>query len=56
VTTTKTGEQSDKDGMTLDEIGAFVQDAMRLGIPGDARVTAIIKLGSARVKKIEVKG
>jgi hypothetical protein len=56
MTTTKTGEQSDKDGMTLDEIGAFVQEAMRLGIPGDSRVTAIVKIGSARVKKIEVKG
>jgi hypothetical protein len=56
MTTTKTGEQSDKDGMTLDEVGAFVQEAMRLGIPGDARVTAIVKIGSARVKKIEVKG
>lgn len=56
MTTTKTGEQSDRDGMTLDEIGAWVQEAMRLGIPGDARPTAVIKIGSARIKKIEVKG
>lgn len=56
MTTTKTGEQSDKDGMTLDEVASWVQEAMRLGIPGDARVTAVIKIGSARVKKIEVRG
>jgi hypothetical protein len=56
VTTTKTGEQSDKDGMTLDEIASWVQEAMRLGIPGDARPIAVIKFGSARVKKLEVKG
>ena len=56
MTTTKTGEQSDKDGMTLDEIAKWVQEAMRLEIPGDSRVTAVIKIGSARIKKIEVKG
>lgn len=56
MTTTKTGEQSDKNGMTLDEIIAWAEDAKKAGIPGDARVTAVIKIGSARVKKIEVKG
>ena len=56
MTTTKTGEQADKHGMTLDEIASWVQEAMRLGIPGDTRVTAVIQIGSARIKKIEVKG
>lgn len=56
MTTTKTGEQSDKDGMTLDEIAKWVQEAMRLGIPGDARPMAIVKIGSARIKKIQVEG
>ena len=56
MTTTKTGEQSDRDGMTLDEIIAWAEDAKQAGIPGDARATAIVKIGSARVKKIEVKG
>lgn len=56
MTTAKTGQQTDRDGMTLDELAKWVQDAMRLGIPGDARPTAIVKIGSARIKKIEVKG
>lgn len=55
MTTTKTGEQSDKRGMTLDEIAKWVQDAMRLEIPGDSRPTVSIKFG-AQIKKIEVKG
>lgn len=56
MTTTKTGTPADKDGMTLDELAAFVQEAMRLNIPGDARPTAIVKIGSTRIKRIEVKG
>ena len=56
MTTTKTAEQSDKDGMTLDEIAMWVQEAMRLGIPGDSRPTAVVKIGSARIKKIKVEG
>ena len=55
MTTTVTGEQSDKNGMTLDEIAKWVQDAMRLGIPGDARPTAVVKIGG-KVKRIEVRG
>lgn len=55
MTTTKTGEQADKKGMTLDELASWIQDAMRLGIPGDARPTATVKIGG-RIKRIEVKG
>jgi hypothetical protein len=47
---------ADKSGMTLDELAAFVEAARSSGIPGDAQVTAVVKIGSARVKKIEIKG
>lgn len=55
MTTTKTGEASDKRGMTLDELASWVQEAMRLGIPGDARPTAVVKIGG-KIKRIEVRG
>jgi hypothetical protein len=47
---------ADKGGMTLDEVAAWVEEARRLGIPSDARPTAVVKMGSARIKKLEVKG
>lgn len=56
MTTTKSHDADDKRGMTLDEIAAWVEEARELGIPGDARPTAVVKLGSARIKKLEVKG
>ena len=40
---TNTAEADDRKlGMTLDELAAFVQAAMRLGLPGDARITVSI--------------
>jgi len=30
-----------KAGMTLDELAAFVQEAMRHDVPGDTRITAL---------------
>lgn len=44
-----------KTGMTVSEILAWAQEAVEQGL-GEAYPTAIVKIGSARVKKIEVKG
>lgn len=49
-------DAADKAGMTLDELAAFVAAARAAGLPGDARVSADIKIGSARIKRIQVKG
>lgn len=43
-------------GMTLDELAAWLEEAKRYGVPGDATPTAVIKIGSGRVKKIKVEG
>lgn len=45
-----------KAGATLDELAAFVEKAKARGVPGDARPTAVVKVGSTRIKKIQVKG
>lgn len=43
-------------GLTLDELAAFIEKARERGVPGDAHPTAVIKLGSSRIKKIQIKG
>ena len=58
VTTEKTvkADASDtKTGMTLDELAAFVQEAMRAEIPGDATVK-ITATWRSSIKHTEVKG
>jgi hypothetical protein len=49
-------EAAEKDGMTLDELALFIEEAKAAGVPGEARPTAVVKLGSARIKKIQIKG
>ncbi|MFF5261340.1 hypothetical protein ACFY4C_20550 [Actinomadura viridis] len=44
-----------KTGMTVAELLAWAQEAAAQGL-GDAHPTAVIKIGSARIKRIEVKG
>ena len=40
---TNTAKADDRKlGMTLNELEAFVQASMRLGLPGDARITVTI--------------
>jgi hypothetical protein len=48
-------ETADKDGMTLDELAAWFQNAAEFGVPGDARPTVIVT-GSGHIKKIEAAG
>jgi hypothetical protein len=58
VTTEKTvkAEAADpKRGMTLDELAAFVQEAMRAEIPGTTVVKAVATWRS-NIKRAEVKG
>lgn len=58
VTTEKTvrAEAADaKHGMTLDELAAFVQEAMRAEIPGTTVVKAVATWRSS-IKRAEVKG
>jgi len=55
--TSTSDEPADKDGMTLSELYDWAANAMTvLLIPGDAKPTVVIKFGSGRIKKIEVKG
>ncbi|WP_165975225.1 hypothetical protein [Actinomadura rubrisoli] len=44
-----------KHGMTLDELAAFIQEAMRAEIPGDTIVHSTATWRSS-IKRIEVKG
>lgn len=56
-TTSTSDGPADKDGMTLAELYDWVANATSvLMIPGDAKPTVVIKIGSGRIKKIEVKG
>lgn len=43
-----------KVGMTLDEIAAWVEEMRRVGIAGDALPSAVIKIGSGRIKRLKV--
>lgn len=48
-------EAASKDGMTLDELAAFVAEAQKAGVRGNAQPKVTIKFGG-RIRKIEVKG
>ena len=44
-----------KAGMTLDEVGRFVQHAMRMGMAGDAKV--VVRIGfSSQIQRLEITG
>ncbi|WP_187438189.1 hypothetical protein [Actinomadura decatromicini] len=53
--TVKAEAADTKHGMTLDELAAFVQEAMRAEIPGTTVVRATATWRSS-IKRIEVKG
>ncbi|MBT2213512.1 hypothetical protein [Actinomadura sp. NEAU-AAG7] len=53
--TVKAAAEDRRHGMTLDELAAFVQEAMREEIPGDATVTVIATWRST-IRKVEVTG
>ncbi|WP_197042473.1 hypothetical protein [Microbispora rosea] len=44
----------EKTGMTLDELAAFVQEAMRAGVPGDTVVRARVNM-RAGIKRLETR-
>ncbi|WP_185949282.1 hypothetical protein [Microbispora sp. KK1-11] len=44
----------EKTGMTLDELAAFVQEAMRAGVPGGAVVRARVNM-RAGIKRLETR-
>ncbi|GAA0969886.1 hypothetical protein GCM10009555_017800 [Acrocarpospora macrocephala] len=44
-----------KRGMTLDEMAAFVQEAMRAEVPGDTPVKIRVNWSSG-IKRLEIKG
>ncbi|MEU8040897.1 hypothetical protein [Streptosporangium sp. NPDC049078] len=43
-----------KQGMTLDELAAFVQEAMRAGVPGESRIRARVNF-TAGIKRLETR-
>ncbi|MEU9887949.1 hypothetical protein [Sphaerisporangium sp. NPDC051011] len=43
-----------KTGMTLDELAAFVQEAMRAGVPGDRPVKVVANMRGG-IKKVETR-
>jgi hypothetical protein len=44
-----------KAGMTLDELAAFVQQAMRAEIPGSTGIKALVNMRGG-IKKLETRG
>jgi hypothetical protein len=54
VITTGAVADDQKAGMTLDELAAFVQEAMRAGIPGDTVVKARVTVRGT-IKSLETK-
>lgn len=46
--------EDDKTGMTLDELAAFVQEAMRAEVPGDARVHVRVNFKGG-IKRLETR-
>ncbi|MEV0584084.1 hypothetical protein [Nonomuraea sp. NPDC050310] len=55
ITRTVKADASDpKQGMTLDELAAFVQEAHRAGVPGDARIQVRVNF-SGGIKKLETR-
>ena len=49
-------EAVERDGMTLDELAAFIEEARTSGVPGGAKPMAVVKFGTSKIKRIEVKG
>lgn len=47
--------EDEKQGMTLDELAAFVQEAMRAEVPGAARVHVRVNMRGG-IKKLETRG
>ena len=47
---------ADGDSLTLDELAAFIEEAKTAGVPGETRPSAVTKIGSGRVKKLQIKG
>lgn len=43
-----------KAGMTLDELAAYVQEAFRVGVPGDARVHVRVNMRGG-IKRVETR-
>jgi hypothetical protein len=43
-------------GMTLDEILAWAEHARGMGIPGDARPTGSVKMGTAKIRWLHIEG
>lgn len=48
-------ETLDKGGMTLDELAAWIQDARRRGVAGNARPRVVVT-NSGCIKKVEAAG